>query len=149
MSAYQAALGMLARRELSAAQVRERLARKGYEAAAVEDALGQLAEAGALDDRRVALAVARTRATVRGQGRARVARELAAIGVSGDAADAALDDVYGALDEDALIDAALTRRLRGAASLADPRVERRIFAALFRQGFDADAIRGAMRRRKS
>jgi regulatory protein len=138
---------MLSRRELSSAQVRERLARRGFEPDEIEDALARLEEAGAVNDWRVAVAVARTRAVVRRQGRARVGRELSAIGLPSDAIDRALEEVFGSLDEDALIEQALSRRLRGTASLDDPRVERRVFAALFRQGFDADAIRRVMRKR--
>ena len=138
---------MLARRELSVAQVRERLGRKGFDAAAVQDAISRLAANGTLDDLRVARAVARTCATVKRQGRSRVVRELANIGISRDVAQQVIAEVFGDLDEPALLDEALSRRLRGSISLSDPAARRRVFAALIRQGFSPEAITRAMKQR--
>jgi regulatory protein len=138
---------MLSRRELSAAQVARRLARQGFEAEAVEAALAKLREARAIDDRRVALAAARTHALVKRQGRDRVARELGALGLADDAVREALDEVFGALDEDALLEQAIDRRLRPRHDVADPAVQRRLFAALLRQGFAGHAIARAIKTR--
>jgi SOS response regulatory protein OraA/RecX len=138
---------MLSRRELSASQVARRLARKGYEADAIEGALTKLRETRAIDDRRVALAAARTHAHIKRQGRGRVARELGALGLADDLVVEALDEVFGALDEDALLEQALDKRLRPRHDLADPAVQRRLFAALFRQGFNGQAISRALKAR--
>jgi SOS response regulatory protein OraA/RecX len=54
-------------------------------------------------------------------------------------------EVFGALDETALLNAALARRLRRGVTLDDPASRRRIIQALLRQGFSMDAIRRAMR----
>lgn len=145
--AYTAGLSMLARRELSVAQVRQRLARKGYEPAAVEAAIGRLEANGALDDARVALAAARTRAQVKRQGRDRVAREIGALGIAREIADRAVNEVFGAVDERAMLEQALAKRLRHGVSLSDPAARRRVFAALMRQGFAPDAIGKALRAR--
>jgi protein involved in polysaccharide export with SLBB domain len=59
-AAYAAGLAMLARRELSEARVRERLRRKEHGAEAIDAAVARLREAGAVDDRRVAVSAART-----------------------------------------------------------------------------------------
>jgi regulatory protein len=136
---------MLGRRELSAAQVRERLARRGWTEAAIEPAIARLSSSGALDDARVARACARTRAGVKGQGRGRVLREIQALGVARDVARTAVDEVFGALDEGHLLKAALDKRLRGRMVLTDPAVQRRLYAALVRQGFDAQAVVRAIR----
>jgi regulatory protein len=146
-SAYTSALRMLARRELSVAQVRERLGRKGFDADAIQAAVSRLIADGTLDDVRVARAVARTRANVKRQGRSRVIRELATIGIAREVAQQVITEVFGDLDEDALLEAALSRRLRGSVSLSDPAARRRVFAALVRQGFSAEAISRAIRRR--
>ena len=138
---------MLARRELSVAQVRERLGRKGFDAAAVQEAISRLVTAGTLDDLRVARAVARTRANVKRQGRSRVVRELATIGISRDIAQQVITEVFGDLDEAALLDDALSRRLRGSVTLSDPAARRRVFAALVRQGFSPEAISRAIKHR--
>jgi regulatory protein len=138
---------MLARRELSVAQVRERLGRKGFDATAVQDAISRLIANGTLDDLRVARAVARTRAKVKRQGRSRVVRELATIGIAREVAQQIIAEVFGDLDEQALLDEALSRRLRGSVALSDPAARRRVFAALVRQGFSPEAITRAMKDR--
>src|SRR5262249_61852440 len=75
VSARVAALKMLARRELSEAQVRQRLARRGYDESEIETALERLKTDRAIDDARVAGAVAKTEtAGKRGGRRARAAR---------------------------------------------------------------------------
>ena len=146
-AAWAAAVRMLGRRELSVAQVRERLARRGWTETAIEPALARLAASGTLDDARVAVACARTRAGLKRQGRDRVLREIQALGVSRDVARAAVDEVFGALDEGDLLRAALEKRLRSPLALSDPAVQRRLYAALVRQGFDAHAVGQAIRER--
>ena len=47
---YLAALRMLARRELSEAQVRQRLARRQHDAAAIDDAISRLKDARSIDN---------------------------------------------------------------------------------------------------
>ena len=146
-SAYATALRMLARRELSTAQIRDRLKQRGFTRGAIDEAVSRLTSNGSLDDARVARAVARTRAHVKRQGRQRVARELALIGIPDQMTEAALSEVFGDLDEAALLEQALERRLRGRISLADPASRRRIVAALVRQGFAPGAVVRAMRTR--
>jgi regulatory protein len=146
-AARAAGVRMLVRRELSVAQVRERLARKGFGPAAIEAAISQLTAEGTLDDLRVARAVARTRAFVKRQGRSRVIRELGGIGIAREIAESVIAEVFGDLDESSLLEQALSRRLRGTASLADPGTRRKIYGALARQGFAPDAIMRAIRAR--
>jgi regulatory protein len=138
---------MLSRRELSTVQMRRRLALKGFEADAIEAATARLRENGALDDGRVARAAARTHAQVKRQGRDRVARELSALGIERSVADEALAEVFGALDEAALLEQALDKRLRARLDVRDPAVQRRLFGALLRQGFDGQAVSRALRAR--
>jgi regulatory protein len=59
-SIHTTALRMLARRELSEAQVRERLARRGYAVNDIDAAIHRLKDQRAIDDARVAEAIART-----------------------------------------------------------------------------------------
>src|SRR5689334_253145 len=81
MTAYIAALRLLARRELSEAQVRQRLARRGYAEADVDEAIGKLKEERAIDDARVAEAIARTETSLKRRGRLRVKRQIQSAGV--------------------------------------------------------------------
>lgn len=145
-AAYAAALAMFARRELSEAQVRERLARKEHPPEAIEDAILRLRAAGVVDDRRVALAAARTEVAVRSRGRARVMLRLQAIGIPHDVAREAADEVMAGIDEAGLLDRAVARRLRGSA-IRDASHFRRLFQQLIRQGFSPAAVSKALRAR--
>jgi len=144
-AAYSTGLTLLSRRELSVRQLHDRLVRRGYTPAAVDGALERLRASRVLDDARVARAFARTRASVKRQGRDRVLRELAAIGIARNIAADAVTEVFGALDEAALLNAALAKRLRRGVTLENPADRRRIIQALLRQGFSMDAIRRAIR----
>ena len=136
---------MLARRELSEAQVRQRLSRRQFEAEDVDAALARLREGGALDDRRTALAFARTQASVKRHGRLRILRELQAIGIGRSLAQDAVAEVFADVDEDALIVRALDRRLRN----AEPTLAalRRVQQYLLRQGFPSGRVNAAIRGR--
>jgi regulatory protein len=144
--AYEAGLRILARRELPAAGVRARLEDRGFPPEEVEAAIARLTESGALDDRRVARAYARTAATVKGRGRLRVVRELQQMGISAAIAAEALGDVFGELDERALITRALDRKLRGRTALAGPQEQARLYQFLMRQGFSPAGVAAALGR---
>jgi regulatory protein len=147
-AAYSAGLAMLARRELSEAQIRERLRRKDHDVGAIEEAVARLRAARAVDDRRVAVSAARTEAQVRSRGRAYVLRRLAALGIPPDLAADAVSEVFDAIDESALLGRALARRLRGpAATIHDPAHFRRLYQQLVRQGFAPHAVISALKAR--
>jgi regulatory protein len=147
-AAYAAGLAMLSRRELSEAQVRERLRRKDHPAEAIDAAVGRLKDARALDDRRVALAAARTEAQVRSRGRGYVLRRLQYLGIAADLAAEAVDEVFGALDEQALLDRAIARRLRGPSTrIRDAAHFRRLLQQLIRQGFPASRVIASLKAR--
>lgn len=139
-SAYLDGLKMLARRELSEAQVRRRLARHGYEPESIDAALERLKKERAIDDARVAEAIARTETGVKRRGRLRVRRQIEQAGIAAPTARRAVDDVFSGIDDHALIEAALARRLRGHTAIADDREFRRLYRYLLAQGFDADSV---------
>lgn len=148
MSAYSTALAMLGRRELSEAQLRERLARREHPPDAIDAVVERLRASGLLDDRRVARAAARTEAQVRSRGRSRVLQRLHALGIAPEVAEAAADEVFEAIDEEALLEAALARRLRGpGARIRDAAHFRRLHQQLVRQGFAPSAVTRALRAR--
>ena len=113
-SAHTEGLKLLARRELSVEGVRARLEDRGYSPDDIAEALARLLESGALDDRRVARAYARTAAHVKGRGRLRINQELLHMGIQKDIAAEALGEVFGELDERTLIDTATSCSFRGA-----------------------------------
>jgi regulatory protein len=143
--AYLAGLKMLARRELSEAQVRQRLARRQYDPEAIDSAIRRLTENRSLDDARVAGAIARTETGIRKRGRLRVKRQIEAAGISPAIAQRAIDEVFDTLDGDALLAAALRKRLRGRDRIADEREFNRLYRYLLGQGFEADRVLRALR----
>jgi regulatory protein len=160
VDAYTQALTWLARRELSERQVRERLARREFDEESIDTAVDRLKAERALDDRRVALACARSAVRLKGRGRERVRRAVESLGISRDLARAAVDEVFGEIDESALIERALDKRWprvpagAGAGGSADsPTIDRRdlqrIYQALIRQGFPADRVMHAIKARKA
>lgn len=144
--AYLTALTMLSRRELSEAQIRTRLARREFEDDEIEAAVERLRQDGTLNDRRVALAAARLESSVRHRGRARVIQKLRALGIDGDVAESAVNEVFEEVDEGALLDRALERRLRGQTPKdLDDKSRARIVRGLAAQGFTFDAIMKRLR----
>jgi regulatory protein len=139
-AAYIDGLKMLARRELSEAQIRQRLARKQHAAEDVDAAIARLRDERALDDVRVAEAIARTETSIRRRGKLRVRMQIARAGISNAIARRAIDDVFGALDDDALLEASLNKRLRGRTALADDRERQRLYRYLIAQGFESDRV---------
>ena len=146
MSAYSDGLKLLARRELSVADLRARLRDREHAEPEVDEAIGRLLETGALDDGRVARAYARTAAKVKGRGRLRVARELQTMGVARDVIADAIGEVFGDADERAMIDRAIQKKLRGGRKPATVQERARIYQFLMRQGFTPAAVAAAMRR---
>jgi SOS response regulatory protein OraA/RecX len=137
---------MLARRELTVEGVRSRLRDREYSNTEISTAVDRLLETGALDDARVARAYARTAAAVKGRGRLRVVRELHAMGVARQTAAEAVAEVFGDLDERAMIAKALQKKLRGRTKLRDQGERARLYQFLMRQGFSTAAVAAALRK---
>ena len=140
---------MLARRELSEAQVRQRLARRQHDADAIDSAIARLKEAGSIDDARTAAAIAQTELAVRRRGRLRARRQIEAAGIASSLAQRAVDAAFADVEDDALLAAALDKRLRGRAGIADDRERQRLYRYLIGQGFESDRVIAALRRRRA
>jgi regulatory protein len=143
---YLVALKMLARRELSEAQIRQRLSRRGESQDSIDQAVARLKAERGIDDARVAGAIARTETAVRHRGKRRVLQQIEAAGIARSIASRAVDEVFEDLDADALLSASLARRLRGREHIADDREFQRLFRYLSAQGFDSDRILAHLRR---
>jgi regulatory protein len=147
--AYVDGLKMLARRELSEAQVRQRLQRKGHGADAIDEAIARLRGERAIDDARVAEAIARTEVSVKRRGKLRVRMQIERAGIAKSTAKRAVDDIFESIDDDALLDASLAKRLRGRDRIADDREFQRLYRYLIGQGFDAERVMKALLARRS
>ena len=144
-SAYVDGLKMLGRRELSEQQVRQRLARKQYNQDDIDDAVARLRAERAINDQRVAEAIARMETGIRKRGKVRVRIQLERAGIAKETARMAIDDVFGAIDDDTLLQSSLQKRLRGRDSIADDREFARLFRYLIGQGFESDRVMKALK----
>src|SRR5262249_53424462 len=146
---YIEALKLLARRELSEAQVRRRLARQGHPPDAIDEAVSRLVAERAIDDERTAGAIARTEVTVRRRGKLRVRLQIERAGIDRHIARRAADAVFDDLDADTLLDASLVRRLGGRETIDDERERQRLYRYLVGQGFDPERVIERLNRTRS
>ena len=148
-SARVAALKMLARRELSESQIRQRLARRGHAQEEIDAAIERLKAERAIDDSRVAGAIARTETSVKRRGKRRVTQQIEQAGISRTAARQAVDETFGE-----------HRRGRRSSPRPSPAVSKAAGRSpttanfsgciryLIRQGFDADDVFKALSARR-
>jgi len=137
---------MLAMRELSEAQLRRRLARRGHASDAIDDAVARLKADRSLDDARVAGVIARAETGLRKRGRLRVRQKIEAAGIPSAIAQRAVEETFRDLDQDALMAAALEKRLRGRSTIADDREFQRLYRFMVGQGFEPDRVLALLRR---
>jgi len=146
VSAYSDALQLLARRELSEKQLRDRLIDRDHQRDEIDRVIAHLLESKTLDDGRVARAYARTAAGVKGRGRLRVMRELNEMGIAREVATEALAEVFADVDERGLIAKALQKKMRGRPRIANAAEHARLYQFLMRQGFTPAGITAALRK---
>jgi len=137
---------MLAGRELSERQVRQRLARRGYDQTTIEATVARLKSDRSLDDERAARAMAHAETSVRKRGRLRVKRRLESAGIARDVAERATQEIFQTVDAEALMEAALQKRLRGREQIAGDREFQRLYRYLIGQGFESDRVLALLRR---
>ena len=144
--AYERALTMLAARSYATVELRRRLARKGYAASDVDAVVDRLTTAGLLDDAVYARQLTRSKLLDGGAASRRVRRELAARGVGGGVADAAIAEVMAdeAVDESQMAEQVARKRAISLARCDRPTQRRRLYAYLARRGYSADDIRRAV-----
>lgn len=138
-SALQRGVDLLARREYSRRELRERLHARGHDAQETETALDTLASRQYQSDARYAEMLARSRAA-QGYGPRRIRMELSAQGVTRELCEVAMDSLNQDWDQTAR---ALVRRRYGASP--NPGDRTRAAQFLLRRGFDAATVRSATR----
>jgi regulatory protein len=134
------ALDLLARREHSRVELEHKLLARSFEPAVVEDVLDALEHSGALASDRFLESFVRARAA-RGQGPARIRRELREHGIEPAASAELLDS--GEFDWNALASAARAKRF-GAAGPKDHKDRARQGRFLEYRGFEMSQIRRAL-----
>ena len=141
-SARAAAIALLGRRDYTAAELQEKLEARGFPADEIASTLARLIEERVVDDRRVATAFVRTALSVKGRGRYRIERELAARGVDRALIHELIADVAPADESSAIARILARKRIPARPTLAE---RRRLFQHLLRRGFSADAIGKVLR----
>jgi regulatory protein len=145
-SAYLDALHLLARRALTVAECRSRLADRNHPDEQIDAAIAHLLESGGLDDGKLARAYARTAVETKGRGRLRVMRDLQARGVTREIAAEAIGEIFGDKDERTLVTRAVQKKLRGKARPANAAEHARLYQHLMRQGFTSDVVVSVLRK---
>jgi regulatory protein len=133
----------LARRDYTSAELSTRLARRGYAADAVAEALAALIADDSVNDERVAAAHVRTSTGVKGHGRLRVKSELLARGLPRATIDEALKALETTDERDALVRILKRKRYPERPTRAE---RQRMYQHLLRRGFPADLIRSVLGR---
>lgn len=140
-SVYDKALGLLARREHSARELKTKLAVRGHAADEAATAIDRLKDQAYQSDDRFAASLARRRAA-QGYGPRRIGAELRSHGLG----DAAIRGMLADLDVDWQSIASVQLRKRFGAGAAIDRTERGKRADfLLRRGFDAATVRAVTR----
>jgi regulatory protein len=148
LDALTTALTLLSRRELSTRQLRDRLARRKFHCDEIDKVIDRLTRDRTLDDHRVAVAWARNEASVRRHGRRRVFQQLLRLGIQADMANDAVAEVFAEIDEAAMLDQAIARRLKGhTLDTLDAKAVARIVRGLVGQGFAPAQIYARLRTR--
>jgi regulatory protein len=136
------ALRLLTARARGRTELGRALETRGFQRAAVDEALSRLAREGWLDDLAAARSAVRSRASR--YGRDRIRRELAARGFSGETIEQAFGQVGRGEEKQAL--AVIQRRLwKLHARLPYEKRRRRVWTALLRRGFAAEDVSEIMK----
>tara|TARA_R110002012_G_scaffold7675_9_gene35683 strand:- start:4641 stop:5105 length:465 start_codon:yes stop_codon:yes gene_type:complete len=137
------AIGLLARREYSRAELAQRLKKKNFDDAAIDECLDTLIDQGLQSDARFAASFVRTR-ILRGQGVIRIKGELRQRGVDQETLGAAFETVEAEEQVDwfELARETLERRFKTPGDTPKERARRERFLA--NRGFDFEQIRYAL-----
>lgn len=140
-SAYTKALGLLARREHSARELKAKLAARGHDDGEVRKAVDQAKDKHYQSDERFAASLARSRAG-QGYGPRRIELELKSHGLAAPAIRAAIDAAE--CDWQASATTQVRRRF-GRVAAADTTERARRAQFLLRRGFDPATVRAVTR----
>ena len=141
-AAYPSAIRLLARRDLSTAQLKTKLLDRGLEPDEIDEAIERLRAERWLDDERTAETHARRIIGVKHRGERRARQELEAVGIPAETAARVVRLVLDELDETDVLEKAIARHLPG--PIRDRAHFRRVYQALLRQGFAADQVAKAL-----
>lgn len=135
-----AALRLLAYRRRGTAELHRALRQRGFADSSIERVIGRLVQAELLDDRALAVAFVRDGINLRQRGRARLRRELLALGIAAELADQALAQEYPAARESELASDLAAKQASRLAGLPIQSARRRLSGFLQRRGIAVETI---------
>ena len=133
---YNAALKLLARKDYTVAEMKQKLAAKTFEITLIESAIEKLCEIGLLDDEKYANTYVRHHSLMGKKGPFKIKQELLAKGVLESFIEGALSNFQ---TDDVLI-ALGSKLLRKYHSLSEYEQKNKLFQSLMRKGFSYDDI---------
>jgi len=142
--AKQQAYRLLAYRNQTSSELRDRLQRRGYTSPVIDEVLRQLVLDGYVDDRKLALDWARYRLQTKPLGRRRLAWELRRRGIPPESVEEVLREVYAEFDEVTLAEQAARKRLGSKELPRSPRERQRYIRHLISLGFDTEIVATAL-----
>jgi regulatory protein len=142
--AKQQAYRLLAYRNQTSSELRDRLQRRGYTVTIIDEVLRQLISEGYVDDRKLALDWARYRLQAKPLGRRRLAWELQRRGIPSESVEEVLGHVYAEFNEVTLAEQAARKRLGSGVLPRSPSERRRYLRHLFSLGFDTETVATAL-----
>jgi regulatory protein len=142
--AKQQAYRLLAYRNQTSSELRDRLQRRGYTVTIIDEVLRQLASDGYIDDRKLALDWARYRLQAKPLGRRRLAWELQRRGVPSESVEEVLREVFSEFNEVTLAEQAARKHLRSKGLPHSARERQQNARYLLSLGFDVDTVAAAL-----
>ena len=136
------AIGALARKERSVAELIAWLKRRGVTEAETADVVDHLVSVGTLDDRRFSRRFAEDKRDLSGWGRERIAAALRERGIL----EAEIEAAISAEDPERELERAIGLLAERGGPLVDDRARNRALGLLVRRGFDSDTAFEAIRR---
>jgi regulatory protein len=147
---WEYAVKALAMRAHSTGELRRKLSLRAERKEDIEPTISRLRDYGYLSDKRFAESYAAARLDTQGLGKGRVLRDLRQRQVSSGVAESAVKQIYGAVDEQELLDAFIKRKIRTKEPLpeamSDPKQLASAYRKLVRAGFSSGAVIGALKR---
>jgi len=140
-TAYDAAVGYLARRIHSRNELKNKLFRKGFPAVEIYRALDRLQEQGYVDDRKFASDYARYRLRQSPRGKKLLMGELLHRGVSREIVEEALTEVFEEIHEENRVADLVSKWRRARGGAFDKNDVAKLARSLARKGFDWNVIR--------
>jgi regulatory protein len=134
------ALRLIKFRPRSEAELRKRLAQKGFSGETVESLLADFKAKGLIDDAKFARYFAGRQMLLKPSGRRGLVAALRAKGITGDQAAEAFQEAAGGEGEEVIARRVALKRLNAMKGLPKEALERRLFGFLGRRGFSSEVI---------